>query len=306
MRNALCDTLLALYQRNRFLFMTGDLGFMALEPLRAVMGGDFVNAGVSEQNMVSVAAGVAHTGLQTWVYSIAPFAYARPFEQIRNDVCLHDLDVKIVGNGGGYAYGYMGATHHAIEDYGVMAALQNMTCHIPAFAGDVLPIAQKMQETRGPAYLRLGRHEMPAEAILPDYAPWRELLAGESGNIIVVGPVAGQAYQAVKSVTAKKGASFALWVLTELPVPELPHSLRESILQHPEKPLIVVEEHVAHGGAGMAICHLLAKLGASPRSFRHLHAVGYLKGIGYGTQQFHRKQSGIDAESVALLLEGLL
>ncbi|OGR02802.1 MAG: transketolase [Deltaproteobacteria bacterium RIFOXYD12_FULL_53_23] len=306
MRNALCDTLISLYKQNRFLFMTGDLGFMALEPLRAIMGGDFVNAGVAEQNMVSAAAGVAHTGLQTWVYSIAPFAYARPFEQIRNDVCLHDLDVKIVGNGGGYAYGYMGATHHAIEDYGVMAALQNMICHIPAFAGDVLPIARRMQQTPGPAYLRLGRHEMPVEAVLPDYAPWRELLSGESGNIVVVGPVVGQVYQAVQSVMAKKGGSFGLWVLTELPVPEIPQGLRESIVQHPEKPLIIVEEHVAHGGVGMAICHLLAKLGASPRNFRHLHAAGYLKGSGYGTQQFHRKQSGIDAESVELLLGGLV
>ncbi len=306
MRNALCETLLSLYMRNRFLFMTGDLGFMALEPLRAAMGGDFINAGVAEQNMVSAAAGVAHTGLQTWVYSIAPFAYARPFEQIRNDVCLHDLDVKIVGNGGGYAYGYMGPTHHAIEDYGVMASLQNMTCHIPAFAGDVLPIARRMQQTRGPAYLRLGRHEMPDKAILPDYAPWRELLPGECGNIIVVGPIAGQVYPAVKSIMAKKGASFALWILTELPVPEIPHRLHESILKHPEKPLIIIEEHVAHGGVGMAICHLLAKLGAGPRNFHHLHASGYQKGSGYGAQSFHRKQSGIDAESVELLLEGVV
>ena len=85
------------------------MGYQALEPLRESLGERFINAGVAEQNMVSVAAGLAKTGLQPWVYSIAPFVYARPFEQIRNDVCLHDLPVRLVGNGGGYAYGVMGS-----------------------------------------------------------------------------------------------------------------------------------------------------------------------------------------------------
>jgi len=92
-------------------FMTGDLGFMALEPVREAFGGRFINAGVAEQNMISVAAGLAKTGLEVWAYSIAPFCYARPFEQIRNDVCLHRLPVHLVGNGGGYGYGVMGSTH---------------------------------------------------------------------------------------------------------------------------------------------------------------------------------------------------
>ena len=126
MRNAFCSALVAMSAERKFVFFTGDLGFNALEPLQEAMGGRFINAGVAEQNMVSVAAGAASIGEQCWVYSIAPFVYARPFEQIRNDVCLHDFDVKLVGNGGGYGYGVMGATHHAIEDYGVLCSLQNM------------------------------------------------------------------------------------------------------------------------------------------------------------------------------------
>ena len=88
------------------------------------MGERFINAGVAEQNMVSVAAGLAKAGLRPWVYSIAPFLYARAFEQIRNDVCLHGMPVILVGNGGGYGYGVMGSTHHAIEDYGVLLSLR--------------------------------------------------------------------------------------------------------------------------------------------------------------------------------------
>src|SRR5262249_37286069 len=118
MRNALCETLTHYASHPDFVFLTGDLGYNALEPLRSVARERFINAGIAEQNMFSVAAGLARTGLRPWVYSIAPFLYARPYEQIRNDLCLHNLPVQLIGNGGGYGYGVMGGTHHALEDYG--------------------------------------------------------------------------------------------------------------------------------------------------------------------------------------------
>src|SRR5687768_4065332 len=111
MRTILSTVLCERAREPDFVFLTGDLGFMALEPVRAAAGARFINAGIAEQNMVTVAAGLARSGLKPWVYSIAPFVFARPFEQIRNDVCLHGLPVFLVGNGGGYAYGVMGATH---------------------------------------------------------------------------------------------------------------------------------------------------------------------------------------------------
>lgn len=302
MRKALCESLERLYFEHRFMFFTGDLGFMALEPLRERMGLDFINAGIAEQNMVAVAAGVAFTSLQTWAYSIAPFAYARPFEQIRNDVCLQNLDVKIVGNGGGYGYGYMGATHHAIEDYGVLATLQNMTCYIPAFANDVLPIIWEMAYQHGPVYLRLGRHEMPENAEIPPYLPWRRLITGRRGVLIGIGPVVAQAYIAALSMNEYERPS--VWVLTQMPLPlSLPDELTAELTRE-NTYLVVVEEHVAHGSAGMAIAHRLACLAMWPR-FHHLCAVGYPAGKGYGTQQFHRVASGIDADSIGSFLRGI-
>ena len=101
MRKILCDTLVESSGDPDFVFLTGDLGYMALEPLRDAMGPRFINAGVAEQNMVSVTAGLALTGFRPWAYSIAPFIYGRPFEQIRNDICMHDLPVVLIGNGGG-------------------------------------------------------------------------------------------------------------------------------------------------------------------------------------------------------------
>src|SRR5438270_636079 len=144
MRSPFCQAMIDAAADLRVVFLTGDLGFRALEPLRQRMGSRFINAGVAEQNMVSVAAGLARAGLLPWTYSIAPFIYARPYEQIRNDVCLHDLPVRLVGNGGGYGYGVMGATHHALEDYGSLMGLQNLHAFIPAFARDVPDIVRRL------------------------------------------------------------------------------------------------------------------------------------------------------------------
>src|SRR5688572_11812446 len=105
MRTQFCEALVARSSNPAMVFLTGDLGFMALEPLQSAMGARFINAGVAEQNMISVAAGLAREGFEAWAYSIAPFCYARPFEQIRNDVAFHALPVRLVGNGGGYGYG---------------------------------------------------------------------------------------------------------------------------------------------------------------------------------------------------------
>ena len=135
-------------RRPEFVFLTGDLGFKALEPLRERLGARFINAGVAEQNMVSVAAGLARSGLRPWVYSIAPFVYARPFEQIRNDVCLHRLPVVLVGNGGGYGYGVMGATHHALEDYGALLCLPHLRAYVPAFDEDLRAMVERLFDGR--------------------------------------------------------------------------------------------------------------------------------------------------------------
>jgi transketolase len=278
-------------------FLTGDLGFMALEPLQAALGARFINAGVAEQNMISVAAGIASTGRQCWAYSIAPFIYARPFEQIRNDVCLHDFDVKLVGNGGGYGYGVMGATHHAIEDYGVICSLQNMRVHVPAFAEDVAPIVASMAADPHPGYLRLGRCEKPSDFTLPDYAPWRCLLSGEAGVLVIVGPGAGGFI--AQTMTLPPADRPEIWVVTELPL--CAETLPPRIISADR--LYVVEEHVGQGGVGQMLAHLLLRAGAAPRFFRHFHAHGYRSGT-YGSQAYHRIENGIDAATVLAEIAG--
>ena len=296
MRKPFAEALLKYLSPARSVFLTGDLGFMALEGVRDAMQSRFINAGVAEQNMISVAAGLAKTGLSVWVYSIAPFCYARPFEQIRNDICLHALPVRLVGNGGGYGYGVMGSTHHAIEDYGVLLTLPGMRAFVPAFDCDLDPVIARMVKDREhPAYLRLGRCELPPGFAPPAYAPWRRLLQGKGPVVIVVGPLAGNILKPLMALDEALRPD--VWVVTELPltVDDIPADFTASLRNSPG--LWVVEEHVAQGSFGHMIAAWVLEGSFPIRDFRHFAAKGYPSSR-IGSQAFHRKESGIDGESI--------
>ncbi len=275
----------------RILFLTGDLGFMALENIKNKFSKRFINAGVSEQNMISMAAALASDGHVPICYSIAPFVVFRPAEQIRLDVCLHNLNVKIVGNGGGYGYGIMGATHHAIEDIAVLSSFQNMKCYIPYCNEDVESVIGRMMDYRGPSYLRLGFGEKSADLENEAYQPVQKIMSGSDVTILSLGPVVLNAIAALKKLNGK---SANIFVISEIPVNEFPEAFFESIRK--TKNLIVIEEHVRRGGvmeyAALELvknridCHLV-----------HLRAQGYPNGL-YGSQKYHQILNGLDEDSI--------
>lgn len=295
MRKQLCDALVARSVNPDMVFLTGDLGYMALEPLQKAMKTRFINAGIAEQNMVSVAAAMAREGLDAWVYSIAPFCYARPFEQIRNDVSFHNLPVKLIGNGGGYGYGVMGPTHHAIEDYGVLLTLPNMRVYIPVFDEDVETMLNRAGDAGSPAYLRLGRGEAPVGFDIPMYAPWRQLTHGGGMIVIVAGPLAGTYIEAFELLPEEVRPN--LWIVTELPLEHNPPPLALLKQLSEVKELCVVEEHVRRGGLGSELALLILNEKIQFRTFHHLYARAHRYAT-YGSQSFLRTQSGIDAKSV--------
>ena len=296
MRDVFCQALVAEAGNPAFVFLTGDLGFKALEPLREALGERFINAGVSEQNMISMAAGLAKMGFRPWVYSIAPFLYARPFEQIRNDVCLHHLPVVMVGNGGGYGYGVMGSSHHALEDYGALLTLSNLRAFVPAFDSDVAPVVGGLMTSSYPAYLRLGRSEEPSHMPLPPYAPWRRLMKGSAATLVATGPLAGGLLEPLSRLKAERPD---VWLVSELPVTDLPDEFVKSVSETGH--LFAIEEHTVQGGLGQMLVHRLACAGRMPPRFTHRYATGYVSGR-YGSQNFHRRESGLDAASIVKAL----
>jgi transketolase len=245
--------------------------------------------------MVSTAAGLAATGMKPWVYSIAPFCYARPFEQIRNDVCLHNLPVRLVGNGAGYGYGVQGPTHHALEDCAAMGALANMQVYAPAFGTDLMGLVDELDARPGPAYVRLGRDETAEGFRPPPWAPWRRLCEGTSGVALVLGGLSATAWEAAMSLPADRRPS--LWACCRLPrtAGDLPGELTRQLAC--ASWLMVAEEHTDTGGLGSAIALMAACGGFLPAKLVHLHARGYVSGL-YGSQEFHRRECGLDGASL--------
>jgi transketolase len=292
MRQKVCDALVARAEKPDLVFLTGDLGFMALEPVRDRLGERFINCGVAEQNMVSVAAALAKEGFEVWVYSIAPFCYARAFEQIRNDICMHHLPVRLLGNGGGYGYGVMGPTHHAIEDYEVLLTLP-MRIFVPAFNDDVAALVANADNIGGPCYIRLGRDERAKGAAAP-YAVWRRLSEGDGPIVVTLGPLASCVQEAFAGTGHR---SPEIWLVSELPLvsSQIPSMFEDRVQK--SRRLCVVEEHVEHGGLGGMVCRWLVERGISLRAFRHLHARSYPCSLS-GSQSYLRRQSGLDPDSI--------
>lgn len=293
---------------NRHVFLTGDLGYMALENVKKQMGDRFINAGVSEQNMIGMAAGLASEDFIPLCYSITPFCVFRPAEQIRLDVCLHNLNVKIVGNGGGYGYGIMGASHHAIEDIGVLSTFQNMKCFIPFVNSEVEITCDKMYSYKGPSYLRLGHGVLKEEhyqrfSLQADKTPCRKLSEGKDLVIVFMGPVGVNVLDAILSLEAAhdiKG-TFAIYLITEVPI-----TLRQEFFDDIKKcgKLLIVEEHVARGGIGESISLEILKNGISV-NLTHLSALGYPSGT-YGAQAFHQKESKLDSKNIQNKIKEIL
>jgi len=294
MRKQLCDALVAraVAEDSKMVFLTGDLGFMALEPLQAAMGERFINAGVAEQNMISVAAALARQGLDAWAYSIAPFCYARPFEQIRNDICFHKLPVRLIGNGGGYGYGVMGPTHHAIEDYGILLTLPNMMAFTPVFDEDIPAVVARAGSSSLAAYLRLGRGEAPKGYAVPPYAPWRQLVAGAGTPVVAVGPLAGTYIDALAALP--EDVRPALWAVSELPLTQNPPPPELTDQIERTGTLCIAEEHVAQGSFASEFALHLMKNGVAAR-MTHLCAKSHHYAR-YGSQTYLRKASGLDAQ----------
>lgn len=286
----------------RIIFITGDLGYSALENVAEAIGPRFINAGVAEQNMVGVAAGLAYKGFKVFCYSIAPFAVYRCLEQFRNDVCLHNLPVFLVGNGGGYGYGIMGSTHHAIEDLACLSGLQNVKTWIPAFADEVDPMLDAIVAEGRPAYLRLGVGPKTPENS-QTFGSFKRVVSPEQpkGTVVALGPVAANVLKALET-SDTLGNQFEVYTASNLPL-DLPAEL----VQHwtNAENLLIVEEHVSIGGLAQQLSVKLLENGLSFRRFVSLSAQGYPDGL-YGDQHYHQQQSGLDTASIQQQLASFL
>ncbi len=216
------------------------------------------------------------------------------------DVCLHNLNVKIVGNGGGYGYGIMGATHHAIEDIAVLTSFQNMKCFIPISNEDVEGTINAMFQHVGPSYLRLGFGVLPEGVSLPEFRHTRKLYIGRDITVIGMGPVLLNIFKLV----GKPNSTFTadVFVISEMPVPILSEEIKHSIKKTGH--VLIIEEHVKRGGLGEHLAsHILEN--NLQCTFNQLYAKGYPNGR-YGSQSYHQSLNGLDANNIELAINQIL
>ena len=283
---------------DKIIFITGDLGFNAFENLQKLLGNRFINAVVAEQNMVGMAAGMAYKGFKVFCYSIAPFVVYRCLEQMRNDVCFHKLPVFLVGNGGGYGYGIMGSSHHALSDIACLASLPNINCWVPAYTEDVNFCISSIINDGKPAYLRLGSDVKEPENTMIE-GNFKNSIHNENSKVSLVclGPIV----QNVLNVISKNNLQNKCDVFTsfKLPINKLPNNLLKSISQ--TKKLIVIEEHVGIGGIGQQISLEVLKNNINLYQFYSLTAMNYPNEL-YGNQKFHQEQSGLDENNILSII----
>jgi transketolase len=256
-----------------------------------------INVGVAEQNMIGIATGLALSGKRVVAYSIVNFATLRCLEQIRNDVCYHAASVKIVGVGGGYAYGPQGYTHHGLEDLAVMRALPNIDVIAPADPVEVRLVTEHMLGTPGPAYLRLGK---TGESTLHDariaVSPGRIIRCrdGEDALIVTTGGLLQEALGAA-DLAARDGISVAVWSSPWLR-PFDAKSVSEAAAGF--STIVTAEEGVTRGGLGSAVAEILAGL---PGRTARLVIAGAddIPGTAATSQALARQRSRLDAAGLA-------
>lgn len=278
--------------------LTGDLGYGLLESIRDKYPKRFINMGISEQNMISVAAGLSMAGRKVFCYSIGNFPTMRCLEQVRNDVCYHNCDVKIICVGSGLAYGSLGMTHHATEDLAIMRSLPNMEILSPADSLEARQVTRYCLEKSGPAYLRLNKKG--EETLLPECRSLKipePVLRSDSacGDIALfsTGAISSECQKAVGLLKERDIAvSFATFP-TVKPIDKdfILFSAKNS------KIIVTVEEHNLSGGFGSAVAEVIAGNMNDCRLIRIGIPDTFISVA--GSQAFLRKELRLDARSIA-------
>lgn len=298
MRDTFVRALMAIARRDkRVMLLTGDLGFGVLTPFADAFPKQFLNVGVAEQNMTGVATGLALEGKIVFTYSIGNFPTLRCLEQIRNDVCYHNANVKIVCIGGGFCYGALGISHHATEDLAIMRVLPQMQVMAPGDLAETHLITQIAYEASGPCYLRLGRggetkvHQSPVKVSLGQGIP---LYPQGDVALLATGGILGQAVTA-RQILGGQGVSASLHSLPFLQ--PLDQGLIRRLAQT-SRLVVTIEEHNIIGGLGGAVAEVLAEL---PGPKAPLLRLGLRAGFSceVGDQEYLRKTYGLSPEAIS-------
>ena len=298
MRDTFVRTLIALAKEDKNIeLVTGDLGFGVLKPFWEQCPDQFTNAGIAEQNMTSMAAGMALEGKTVFTYSIGNFPTLRCLEQIRNDCAYHDANVKIVCIGGGFVYGSLGMSHHATEDLAILRALPNLVVMAPADLVEAEECTKALAKTKGTAYLRLGRGgERRIHDRIVGFRIGKAIKVHEGKQVAIFST--GAIFEEVtEAYDELKKQGYDPSVYTFPTVKPIDREVIEEIGRNYEL-LVTVEEHNIVGGFGSAVAEVLAELLDKKARLIRI-GIDDEYSVRVGNQKYLRQQYGIDSTSIA-------
>jgi transketolase len=277
------------------MLVTADLGFGVLDDWISRFPRQFLNAGVAEQNMTGVAAGMALEGRNVFTYSLGSFPTVRCLEQVRNDVCYHNANVKIVSVGGGMSYGPVGASHHATEDLAIMRSLPNMVVISPGDLWETAEATRAVVGLSGPAYLRLDKSAAAPSHISGDLFQLgriRVIRQGWDVTLAATGGILGEAVGAADLLSAHGVTCRVLSVHTVKPLDQAAFvsAARET------GGIVTMEEHSLDGGMGGAAAESLLDAGAAPGFFLRFGLRTFSSIV--GSQSYLRQAYGLDAGAI--------
>ena len=297
MRNAFADEITKLGQADpRVVLLSGDIGNKLFDKFKEHAAGRFFNCGVAEANMMSVASGMALSGLRPFIYTITPFTTTRCFEQIRVDACYHEAPVVIVGTGSGLSYAELGPTHHSLEDLAILRTLPGMTVLAPCDEVELRLGLRAALRLDGPVYMRIGKKGEPiVHRQAPDFRIGRAITVRDGRDVCLVAtgtimPVVLAAAEALErdGVSARVESFHTVKPLDAQRLAEVFAACAV---------VAVVEEHGKVGGLAGAVAE-----------WRAGHAQARARMLGFGTddvfmheigsQDYARRKFGLTADNI--------
>ncbi len=298
MRDHVISELVELVKKDPYVYLVcGDLGYVVLDKFKEAAPNNFLNAGIAEQNMTALAAGLALEGNTVFTYSIGNFPTLRCIEQIRNDICYHHANVKILAVGGGFVYGNQGVTHHATEDIAMLRALPTMRVYVPGDAYEAIACIKEAYKIPGPAYIRLARnkeqnfHEEGAIIDINKIQAYSKV--GSEVNILTTGSILVEGIKLQKELE-EKGINAGIFSVPRVKPMDIDGIIK---LAKSCKLFVTMEEHQMEGGLGGAIAEIIS-------SISEKHAILYRSGLNNqfsditGSQEYLRDYYDISADTL--------
>jgi len=299
MRNAFADELTKLGNVDpRVVMLSGDIGNRLFDKFRAAHPSRFYNCGVAEQNMTGVAAGMALSGMRPITYTITPFVTTRCLEQIRTDVCYHDLPVMIVAVGGGLSYAGLGPTHHACEDIAFLRAIPNMVVICPGDAWEVRAAMRAALEQDRPTYIRMGKRGEPkVHSETPEAFRIGKALPISDGTDVCLLSTGTMLPEVIETAHLLEKQGVSAQVVSFHTVKPLDEDfLRDALSRF--RLVATIEEHSLIGGFGAAVAEWMIDEAIVPRKFLRFGTPdAFFKKS--GEQEYAREQLGLGTHHMA-------